>query len=181
VVIITRQWAMPNHHTFEIAPIRRLLQKYIYTGLWLDPFNGGYQHEYGMFADCRFVTNDLSRKAKADYHEEALDFLRRFDDTSVDGILFDPPYSLRQVKECYDGIGKQLTNEIINTLWLREKEEMKRILKPASYVLVFGWHSNGIGDKEMFELIEIMLVAHGGYHNDTICTVQRKVERRVGG
>jgi len=175
-MLITRQWAMPNHHTFEIAPIRGLLQKYIHTGLWLDPFNGGYQHDYGMFADCRFATNDLNPKVKADYNEEALDFLRRFDDASVDGILFDPPYSLRQVKECYAGIGiDKLSQEFIQNLWDLERNEMLRLLKPGGHILSFGWNSSGVGDSKHYEIIEILLVPHGGYRNDTICTVQRKI------
>jgi hypothetical protein len=175
-VIITRQWAMPNHHTFEIAPIRGLLQKYIHTGLWLDPFNGGYQHDYGMFADCRFITNDLNPKVKADYHEEALDFLRRFDDASVDGILFDPPYSLRQAKECYQSIGiDKLTMQQTQNVgrWTPEGLEVWRLLKTGGIVIYFGWHSNGFGEPFITE--EILLVPHGSAHNDTICTVQRKV------
>lgn len=173
---ITRQWAMPNHHTFEIAPIRVLLKKYIYTGLWLDPFNGGYPHDYGMFSDCQVITNDLNPKVKADYHEEAFYFLKRFLGVTpmIDGILFDPPYSLRQVKECYEGIGKQLTQQQTNMLWLFEKDLVGQLLKPGGHVLSFGWNSNGMGDGESFELIEILLIAHGGFHNDTICTVQIK-------
>lgn len=33
----------------------------------------------------------------------------------------------------------------------------------------------GIGKKNGFEIIEILLVAHGGMHNDTIVTVERKL------
>ena len=33
----------------------------------------------------------------------------------------------------------------------------------------------GDGKKYGFEIIEILLVAHGGWHNDTIVTVEKKV------
>jgi len=40
-------------------------------------------------------------------------------------------------------------------------------------VISFGWNSGGIGKTNGFEILEILLVAHGA-HNDTICTVERK-------
>ena len=43
-------------------------------------------------------------------------------------------------------------------------------------MLSFGWNSGGIGKSLGFEIIEILLVAHGGAHNDTICTVERKLK-----
>ena len=40
--------------------------------------------------------------------------------------------------------------------------------------MCFGWNSNGVGKVRGFEIIEILLIAHGGSHNDTIVTVERK-------
>lgn len=45
-------------------------------------------------------------------------------------------------------------------------------------MISFGWNSNGIGGDE-FEKVRILLVAHGGVHNDTICTVERKTEQLI--
>lgn len=36
---------------------------------------------------------------------DALDFLKMFDNNSVDGVVYDPPYSVRQVSECYKSVG----------------------------------------------------------------------------
>ena len=33
-----------------------------------------------------------------------------------------------------------------------------------------------MGKNRGFEIVEILLVAHGGHHNDTICTVEKKIE-----
>ena len=41
--------------------------------------------------------------------------------------------------------------------------------------MCFGWNSNGVGSADM-EMIEILIVAHGGQHNDTIVTVERKIQ-----
>ena len=54
-------------------------------------------------------------------------------------------------------------------------DDIQRILKPNGLALCFGWNSNGVGKKRGFEIIEVLLVAHGGSKNDTICTVERKV------
>ena len=56
------------------------------------------------------------------------------------------------------------------------KKEVSRVVKEGGTVVSFGWNSQGIGKTRGFEIIEIMLVAHGGAHNDTICTVERKVK-----
>lgn len=49
------------------------------------------------------------------------------------------------------------------------------LYKPTLIVISFGWNSGGIGKKYGFEIAEILMVAHGGWHNDTICTVEMKL------
>ena len=49
-------------------------------------------------------------------------------------------------------------------------------IKIGGYAISFGWNSNGFGKKYGFEKIEILLVAHGMCHNDTIVTVERKIQ-----
>ena len=44
-------------------------------------------------------------------------------------------------------------------------------MKKGGAVITFGWNSGGIGKSNGFEISEILMVAHGGWHNDTICTV----------
>ena len=42
-----------------------------------------------------------------------------------------------------------------------------------------GWNSEGIGKKRGFEILEVLLVPHGGSHNDTIVVVNRKIAEVV--
>ena len=42
--------------------------------------------------------------------------------------------------------------------------------------MTFGWNSGGIGKTKGFEIVEILMVAHGGWHNDTIVTIEKKVK-----
>jgi len=92
-------------------------------------------------------------------------------------VLFDPPYSARQIKECYDSIGKKVHQEDTqSTFYTKKKEEISRIVKPGGIVISFGWNSMGMGKTRGFEIVEILLVPHGGVHYDTICVVDKKIE-----
>ena len=167
-IIVCRVWAMPNAETFKIKPIAELLRRYIKsTDIVIDPFANG--------SKIATITNDLNPDYDTDYHVDALDFLKMFADASVDVVLYDPPYSPRQVSECYKGVGREVTFIDTSGAWRRKHlDEIQRILKPGGMDFCFGWNSNGVGKKRGFKMIELLLVAHGGSHNDTICTVEVK-------
>ena len=165
-MIINRIWQMPNSKTFSIKPIEELIHKYAY-GKIIDPFANSNK--------LATITNDLDIQYDTDYHMDALDFLKMFDDNSVDGILYDPPFSPRQVSECYKDFGYNVTWDTTKaTFWGNQKKEVKRILKVGGKVITFGWNSGGIGKTNGFAITRILMVPHGGWHNDTICTVEIK-------
>jgi len=172
-MIINRIWAMPNKWTFQIKPIAELLTRYVGDGKgWIDPFAGENSPAE--------ITNDLNPNRIANYHLEAKEFLNRMNGENArkfNGILFDPPYSLRQVKELYDSIGKPTTGLELNFGDLRGI--IQRIIAPGGMAISFGWNSIGIGKTNGFEIIEILLVCHGGSHNDTIVTVERKIQSEL--
>ena len=165
---ITREWAMPNHKTFEIKPIDNFIRQYLPSKpcIILDPF-AHRPSDYGA------ITNDLNPQSKVQFHLDALDFLRLYEDESVDLVLFDPPYSPRQLKECYDNIGQSL-HDTKSSVWSNWKKEIMRIVKPGGGVLSFGWNTVGIGKTRGFEIKHILIVSHGGMHNDTLCMFEEK-------
>lgn len=168
--LITRSWAMPSHNTFSIKPIKELIARNITEGIWLDPFSRNSPF------DSQCITNDLNTEVVADYHLEALEFLKQFDDSSVDGVLFDPPYSPRQISECYKSVGREVhMQDTQSSFYGDRKKEVARVVRKGGVVVCFGWNSGGIGKTKGFELVEVLMVAHGGAHNDTICTVERKI------
>ena len=172
-VIFSRVWEMPNSNTFNIKCIRKLIYKYLkpeYDSI--DPFANN--------SKIAKITNDLNPNFDTDYHLDATDFLRIFADNSKDFVLYDPPYSLRQVSECYKNVGISVTTKTTQSSWrTKHINEIARIIKPNGIVMCFGWNSSGIGRKRGFELIEVLLVAHGGSHNDTIVTVERKTQSKL--
>jgi hypothetical protein len=162
---ITRKWAMPSKDTFTIRPIRNLIRGYVLGGTgWIDPFAGDNSPAE--------ITNDLNPNKNTTYNLHALDFAKQLPG-AYKGVLFDPPYSIRQVKECYNNIGLELFQEDAQNF----PSNVRRALAPkiTDLAISFGWNSQGFGKKLGFEIIEILLVAHGRNHNDTIVVVEKKL------
>ena len=159
---------MPSRWTFTIKPIKELLKEELTIGIWIDPFAGANSPAS--------ITNDLRENMPTKYHIDALDFLKSYGSNSIDGVLFDPPYSITQAKECYDGYGMDKLNTKPTSMkyWAECKNHIARIIKPKGKVICFGWNSMGCGINRGFVMSRILLVPHGGSKNDTICTVEIK-------
>lgn len=166
MVKIERKWVMPNHNTFTMKPAREFIIKHK-KGLTVDPFARD-----SKIAD---ITNDLNPSFNTTYNLDALEFFKKFNDETIDSVLFDPPYSLRQLKECYNGIGLSLTGHQTRKFYSDIKDEIKRVLRPGGVCISFGWSTVGIGKKRGFSLEEIILLCHGGNHNDTIILKEVKL------
>ena len=165
---IQRVWAMPNKWTFKIKPIAELLSDYCGGGgLWCDPFAGRYSPAE--------VCNDLNPDLDVEYNMDALDFLKLQEDEKFDGVLLDPPYSLRQLKECYDNMGMALSVHQTRHFFSDIKDELARIVSPGGLAISFGWSTVGLSNSRGFVLEGVLLVCHGGIHHDTLVTIERKV------
>lgn len=162
---------MPNGDTFDIKPIGEFVKKYLSTSkISVDPFARNKR--------WATHTNDLNPDTCAEHHVDCLVFLEQLRCKGVlaDLVLFDPPYSPRQIKELYDGIGlKMLQTEALRTAaWKKERDVIDSILPLGGVVLSFGWNSGGMGKGRGYEIEELLLVNHGSSHNDTICMAERK-------
>lgn len=174
-MIIERKWCMPNKNTFEIKPIKELVNKWIANEQYQSP----YHYIIDPFANnCKIAdyTNDLDPQYDTDCHMDALDFLKTLSNESATMVLYDPPFSVRQVSESYKKLGMSVNMETTQaSYWSKQKDEIARILIPGGICISCGWNTNGIGKTRGFKIEEILLVAHGGPHNDTIITVERKL------
>ena len=173
---IWREWAMPNSETFKVEPI----------GLFVKGHLAKSKLSIGLFArngHWATITNDLSPETEAEFHMEALEFIEMLTSKKVrpDLAIFDPPYSLEQCSRSYQNVGRKVTmrDTQIFVRWTEHREALARIMADDATVLSFGWNSQGMGLKHGFELEEVMLVCHGGGHNDTICVAERRVQTRL--
>lgn len=167
---MSRSWSMPNKNTFKIKPIKELIDRIIDVNKpieIIEPFAN--TSTYGT------ITNDLNPIYNTTYNLDAIEFLKLLPDDSADMVLYDPPFSSRQISECYNNVGwKPEGNYTTSAFWAKQKDEISRITKSGGVVISFGWNSNGMGMSRDFDIEEVLIVAHGGPHNDTICTVERK-------
>lgn len=168
---ITRAWAMPSHETFSIKPIGELVKRYLAKSTCsVDPF--------ARNSLLALWTNDLNPNTAATSHMEAVVYLEGLKRQGVraDLILIDPPYSPRQVKECYDSIGQKMEqgDALLGAIRKKRKVAIDAVLVPKGIVITCGWNTVGMGKGLGYDLIEILLVCHGSDHNDTIVTVEQK-------
>jgi len=165
-VEIRREWAMPSRWTFDIDPLREIVERELDSGLWVDPFAGK-----SNLAD---ITNDIDPENTTDYSLRATEFLQRFNSGEVDGgVIFDPPYSATQLKRLYTDIDIEVKqNDTNGGFYGRNKDEIQRVCSPGATVVSFGWNSTGMANSRDFKKREILMVCHGSSRNDTICVVE---------
>lgn len=151
---IERFWALASERTFEIPPIRKLIQEEKVPGVLIEPFP--FQSKIDVF-----------------------DYLAQFKDNSADFGLIDPPYSKRQVSEHYKEMGVTVKGWHTSAGWTAKvKQEVGRVMKIGAKTITFGWNSSGLGKVNGFRIDRILMVCHGGDHYDTLCTIETKIANR---
>jgi len=147
-----------NRWTFKIKNIREWVEKTC-EGKVLNLFAGITK------LNLDETRNDLDETSLAEYHKDALAFVKEWDGEKFDTILLDPPYSYRKSMEMYKGIKASPFRQL--------KDEIPRILKKNGIVITFGYHSNTMGKIREFQVERIGLFSHGGAIHDTIASVER--------
>tara|TARA_Y100001973_G_C5202396_1_gene338855 strand:+ start:1595 stop:2125 length:531 start_codon:yes stop_codon:yes gene_type:complete len=171
MTLFNKCFAMPNSETFKIKPIREFVEHWttqVINPIIVDPF--------ARNSKVGTITNDLNPDTDAMYHLKADAFLNMLVDQKIqaDVVLYDPPYSPRQISECYSASGIKTTQQDTqSSFYTIIKNLIRPLVKPNGIVLSFGWNSMGVG-KTFGKCEEVLLVNHGGAHNDTICVAQRK-------
>lgn len=168
----SRSWAMPSGDTFSVLPIRDFVQSYLTNSkVSIDPFARNKR--------WATHTNDLNTNTAAEHHMDAEAFLLMLGSHGVkaDLVIFDPPYSPRQISECYKSVGMEVGMKETQSalLYQRVRDAITPVCTDDAIVLSFGWNTVGMGIGRGFEHVEIMLCCHGGAHNDTICLAEKRI------
>src|SRR3972149_5746694 len=145
---IERVWAMPDSETFSIPPISSLLDRWRRGRLVIvDPFARN-----SVRATHR---NDLDPDTKADSHMEAVAFCKKLatDGVRADAVLFDPPYSPRQISEAYRSVGLRVGMEGTQNarLYREVRDGLNSFLKLGGVAVSCGWNSAGFGKERGYE------------------------------
>lgn len=166
-MIFSRVYTRATPWTFTAKPVKALLSKYVGDGLnWIDPFAGDNSPAEW--------TNDFNVNRKARVHDLAEDFATCIKG-KYKGVLFDPPYSPRQISEHYRMAGYKANRlDTSGRFYSRVMDAIAPKIKKNGLAISFGWNTVGFGRKRGFIPIEIMVLVHGSYHNDTLVTVERK-------
>lgn len=146
----------------------------------VDPFSN---NKTERIQGTELTTNDLNPEFNATYCMEANDFgeLMLEKKQKYDLVLFDPPYSLRQLKDHYDAIGKDLELWQTQNMWGRAKNALGQCVNPGGYTVTFGWSTSGFGKRRGFEKKEIHVLCQQGRDDryDLLITVEQKADRSI--
>ena len=149
-----------NKYTFKVPKIRQWVETFA-EGKVLNLFAGLVE------LDLDEVRNDIRESMNADYHLDALEFVKQYKGEKFNTILLDPPYSYRKSMEMYGGKVMSAFNAL--------KNEIPRIMFDDGIVITFGYHSNVMGKTRGFEIEHIFLMSHGGAIHDTIASLERRI------
>jgi len=168
-VLFSRVQGNQTRDTHTDKSYARLFKKYgsgnlIENGRTIDPFARNCEWAYPF-------TNDINPETRAEFHEEALDFITRMN--LPDGFqlgLLDPPFSDRQAKDKYGS----------SNLYASDARKIKQIsqalgnvIELGGFIIKAGYNSNSF--HAGFELVEIVMVHYNGSIQDTIFSVWEKV------
>lgn len=164
----SRQFGMPSARTFDIPAIRMFIERHIEGArIILDPFCG-----QSLIGTHRGDVDPEALGLKVEAREWMAGLIAS--GFIADVILFDPPYSPRQITEHYKALGRTCGRGDTQNgkLYAECRAAFERLTVPGSVVLSFGWNSQGMG--KTWARLETMLCHHGGAHNDTICVADLK-------
>ena len=185
----------PSSTPFDNKHVRRLIDRYIRRlsdasdmkgpGLGIDPFA---RCSFTTSLDW-FITNDLNPTMPTDYSMEMNDFCEMLLRESMEIkprryatlCLLDPPYTLRMLKDHYDGVGKDLDLWQTHNMWGRGKDAIASMMLVGGYCISFGYTTRGMGRHRGFEKKEILILESGGKPDryDILVTVEQKVQHSL--
>jgi hypothetical protein len=147
-----------HRYTFSVKPIRDWVERSC-EGNVLNLFAGK------TLLNVNEIRNDLDLEIPANFHLDALDFLRSWKGPRFHTILLDPPYAYRKSMELYKGI--------VCSPFRQLKDAIGNCIQPEGIVITFGYHSIVMGKTRGYDLERLALFSHGGAIHDTIASIER--------
>lgn len=146
-----------RRYTFESPKIKRWVEENS-KGKCLNLFAGKTK------LNINEIRNDIDKTMLAEFHKDAVDFVKEWKGKKFDTIILDPPYAYRKSMEMYNGNYSSRFKQLA--------DEITRILKKNGIVISFGYHSTFLGKKRNFKLNKLCIFAHGGSQHCTIGIIE---------
>ena len=179
---------------FDNKHVRQLIDKYVrrsitkgYETPWIvDPFaRESLSSRHGEYRHLS-ISNDLNTSMPTDYHMEANNFLEFVagnpDLFTCQLLLFDPPYTLRMLKDHYVDENFPIDETIplwqTNNMWGKGKDAINNVCPVGAYAISFGYHTHGMGRHRGWKKEEILILEQAGSPDryDVLVTVEKKVQ-----
>lgn len=154
--------------TFQSDTVRKWVEKRL-SGRVLNACAG----ETKLRHNDRVHRNDVNTDREADTHYNLKDIPEHFDET-FDTVVYDPPWSVFQVNDKYDGRGQDTIKQ--STLMARSIDQLT---EPGSVVLAFGYTINMIPTSMNFELDEVAIFTIPGPGKDFFGSVHVKANNTL--
>lgn len=125
------------------------------------------------WGDYRNDINPKFLKQNTNMCMDALEAAKEFKNSTIDIILFDPPFSNRMDADKYKEVGRA-------SLWTDPKyisdigKEMYRILNPFGLIIKAGFNSNPPDPRLVF--VKGYVSHYGGSRNDVIFTIWQRMD-----
>ena len=157
----------------ELELIRTNLRRYTFESpkikKWVEDNSDGKC--LNLFAgktklDLDEIRNDIDTTALADYHKDAVEFVKEWKGHKFDTIILDPPYAYRKAMEMYKGNYTSRFKLLADLV--------PSILNEDGRVISLGYHSTFLGMVRGFELDKLCVFAHSGAQHCTIGIIERK-------
>ena len=151
-----------RRYTFESPKIKEWVEKNS-QGKCLNLFAGKTK------LNINEIRNDIDKTMLADFHKDAVDFVKEYKGEKFDTIILDPPYAYRKSMEMYNG------NKASRFRMLADL--IPSILAENGIVISFGYHSTFLSEKRNANLIKLCVFAHGGSQHCTIGIIEKLMEK----
>jgi hypothetical protein len=164
--LITWHYDLASPDTFTIPIFKQTFRNYVAAGAVVaDLFARNSQ-----LGTCG-LRNDIDRETSAESHLDVFDFLACIGDNTLDAVIIDPPFSFNQASKHY----KNSAGKCLGVGWVPTVRRLAGDkLKAGGLMFCCGWDGNGAGNKKAFNLVRVVVCAHGQSRNATILTVDQK-------
>ena len=155
----------PARYTFEMPQLKAWVEQWC-RGQTLNLFGGKIRLKID-----EEISNDIDTTMPTIHHMDAMQLVDSWTGPPFDTIVLDPPYNLRKAREKYNGrfIGS----------FTKIKDHLIPIMAERARVISLGYDTVGMSRRRGFHKIAIVVVCHGGDHNDTLGVVEERTNTNI--